>query len=366
MGFFNEKNIAKYLVVVGILMVASYVGSKFKNYVDFSNDDEMIRKYLLNDNVLATSNVSFHFTPASPLYQHNRPKLWIHTKYEYNSRMWASFGSRSSFDLNQPYIHLTVRSIIHKCGKDFDICLIDDDSFRQLVPNWTTKISEILEPYKSHYRDLAFAELLYVYGGILVPNSFICLQNLFDTYQMGIQKNKPFLFETVNRRVNTFDEKRRSQTYCPDIHFMGTPKRNPTIRQYADFLKSRLAQMHSNSEDDLRGIHTQWWSREIEQRNANIVDGVLVGIKSVKGKPILLEDMMEDRPLDICPRRTLGIVVPMDELLKRNKYNWFAVMSMNDVLKTNTSLAKYMQLALMEDETVSTVVEETPGPAISL
>jgi hypothetical protein len=334
MTLFNEK-IAKYVMAVGILIIASYVGSKFKNYVDFNNDDEMIRKYLLNDNTLAPNTVTFHFAPHTPLHGHNRPKLWIHTIYEYNSRVWASFGSRSSYDLNQPYIHLTVRTIIKYCGKDFDICLIDDDSFRQLIPNWTTMISEIPEPYKSHYRDLAFAELLYIYGGLIVPNSFVCLQNLIDMYNLGIQSGKPFLFEKVNRQVNMFEDIRHKRKYVANNHFMGSAKRNTTVREYADFLKSRLSQMHSNSEDQFKGIASQWWNGAIEQQKANLVDGVLIGVKSIKGKPILLEDMMEERLLDICPRRTLGILIPMKEMLKRSKYQWFAVMNMNDVVKTN-------------------------------
>ena len=176
-----------------------------------------------------------------------------------------------------------------------------------------------------------------------------------------------FLFESVDRHVNTFLDKSRPYTpFSPNVHFMGTPKRNESVREYAEFLKSKIHLMHSNEEERFQGISSQWWSREIEQNKAYMVDGIYVGIKSIQGKPILLEHMMEDHPLDICPVKTLGILIPMNDVLKRTKYQWFAVMNMTDVLKTNTSLAKYMQLSLAEKETFSGVVEEEPGPAISL
>ena len=39
----------------------------------------MIKLYLLND---------------SPLYGQNKPKIWIHSKYELNARKWRDFQSR--------------------------------------------------------------------------------------------------------------------------------------------------------------------------------------------------------------------------------------------------------------------------------
>lgn len=347
MAFFHEKNISQYVLTVCILLIVSYIGSKFKHYFEpVSNDDEMIRKYLLNDNPL--SHLGTIFTPGSPLHGHNRPKLWIHTVYEYNARMWASFGSRSSYDLNQPYLHLTVRSIIKHCGKDFDICLIDDDSFRQLIPDWMIKISQLSEPYRSQYRDLAIAELLHTYGGFLVPNSFLCFQNLIDIYNSSVQDGKPVVFEQINRHVNLFEENRHKRSFTANPHFMGVPKRCPVIRAYADFLKSRLSTLHCSSEDEFIGKNAQWFNREIKKGTVHSGDGLLVGVKDMHGKPIMLEDMMEEDPIEICPRRTLGILIPMNELLKRNKYQWFAVLSMNDVLQTHTSLSKYIRFAISE------------------
>ena len=140
MALFSEKNVLYTIATLGIIVVANMFGSKIRDAVNPNNEDELIRKYLLND---------------SPLYGYNRPKLWIHSSYEYNARKWKSFGSRTSTDLNQPYIHLTIQSIIHHCGDDFNICLIDDDSFSQLIPGWKTNVSELSEPSLTYFRELA-------------------------------------------------------------------------------------------------------------------------------------------------------------------------------------------------------------------
>ena len=54
----------------------------------------------------------------------NKPILWIHTSTELNSRNWESFMTRSSRNLNQPYLQFTMKSIYDHCKESFNICLI--------------------------------------------------------------------------------------------------------------------------------------------------------------------------------------------------------------------------------------------------
>lgn len=102
---FSQKNVVYYIFAVSLVAVASYVATKFKSPFDENKDEyDLIKKYLLND---------------SPLEGYGKPKIWIHSKFEYNSRVWSSFHGRSSYNLNQPYIHLTIKSIIDHCGRVF-------------------------------------------------------------------------------------------------------------------------------------------------------------------------------------------------------------------------------------------------------
>ena len=125
------KSISRLLILFFILLV---LGILYRRYEDkrerqeSSDIYENIQQYLLDDDTLGKSK---------------KPILWIHVPYEYNSRQWLSFGSRSSFNLNQPYLYLTVRSIIKKCEQSFTICIIDDNSFEKLLPGWNVDMSKI-------------------------------------------------------------------------------------------------------------------------------------------------------------------------------------------------------------------------------
>ena len=115
---FETKNLPRYAIILGVILVVTAFSNNIKTAFETDNDYEMIKKYLLNE---------------SPLYGFNRPKIWIHSKYEVNSRQWKDFHSRNTTNLNQNYIHLTIKTIINHCGEDFNICLIDDESFSKLL-----------------------------------------------------------------------------------------------------------------------------------------------------------------------------------------------------------------------------------------
>ena len=52
--------------------------------------------------------------------------------------------------MNQPYKYITIKSVIDKCGEDFNICVIDDNIFTKIMPNWNINISLIAEPLKTN------------------------------------------------------------------------------------------------------------------------------------------------------------------------------------------------------------------------
>ena len=327
----TTKNVSQYALVIGLILLASYFGPKVKSYFASESDEhELIRKYLLND---------------SPLYGYNKPKLWIHTKYEYNARQWKSFMSRSSTDLNQPYIHLAVKTIINHCGGDFNVCLIDDNSFRQLIPGWTVDIAHLAEPQRSYYREQAFAELLYIYGGMVVPNSFVCLRNLVTLFGEGIQGDRPFVCENVNRYSNVIQDRRR-KAFTSDTTMMGAPKRCPVIRELADYLKKRNENPHATSVPNFLGETSNWANAKVAAGQINLVDGIAIGTKTTSGRPIQLEDLMEEQALELCPHSNYGIYIPADEMLRRTKYQWFSTIPAEDLIGTNMIITKYLVTAL--------------------
>ena len=157
---FNYIMLFVILISLGILY-QKYI-EKLTRTTTFDDYGE-IRKYLLKDKKLDKSK---------------KPLLWIHIPHEYNSRNWLSFGSRSSFELNQPYLYLTVKTIIKNCDKSFNVVIIDDGSFEKLIPHWNIQMGFLAEPMKGYIRQLGMAKLIYTYGGVNVPISFLGLRDL--------------------------------------------------------------------------------------------------------------------------------------------------------------------------------------------
>lgn len=321
------NNTYKYIFTISIILLASYFGGHIKSaFTDESDENELIKKYLLHD---------------SPLYGEERPKMWIHSKYEINARKWKSFQSRNTTDLNQPYIHLTVKSIINHCGDDFNICLIDDETFSKLIPGWDVDVSKIAEPMKSRYRELGIVELIYIYGGMTVPNSFVCMKNLKGLYDIGVQNDKPFICENVNRFTNVLMDKNK-RTFTPDSQIMGAKKKSPELRLMADYLKIRNQNPHFSSDVEFLGFTSEWCIGQIKTGKMNLIGGEYIGTKTTNGKPILLETLMEEAPLDICPMRNFGVLIPREEVLNRIHYQWFATMSSSELLTTSPIIVKYI------------------------
>jgi len=328
---FETDKITTSLLFFGAAVVIGYVVNKFKPEYKDSNDYEIIKKYVLND---------------SPLYGYNRPKLWIHTKYEINARKWKDFYSRNSTDLNQPYLHLTIKSIINHCSNDFNICLVDDETFSKVIPEWNINVLAAPEPFKSHYRELAMMKLLYHYGGMIVPNSFICNENLIDFYNESTDGKKPFVCENVCRNSNQFHQKKRL-LFCPDTFFMGSPKENGTIKELVMYLEQHTKYPLFQEESDILGYSSNWCIKAIEKGDMNFISGQRIGVKNKKKKTVLLEELMEENHLDLTSD-CVGIYLPAEEILKRPKYQWFAVMPSSQLLQTRLIVVKYMKASMID------------------
>jgi hypothetical protein len=325
---FESQYVYKYLGAIAVLGFASYYGNQIKQKMSNNDEnDELIRKYLLNE---------------SPLYGMNRPKLWIHSKYEINARSWKNFQSRNSTDLNQPYLHQTIRTIINCCGNDFNICLIDDETFSKLIPDWDVNLATLSEPFKSNFREIAMLQLLYIYGGVVLPNSFICMKNVAPLYKDMINNSRPFFAEEINHTTGG------NGAFVPGMQVMGAQKACPIIKEIIVELQKRNKSNHFSNEAKFTGQTSQLLQTKINGNKATLIDGRLVGIKTVKGKRILLDDLMSEDFLDLDPS-TYGIIVPADEVLSRSKYQWLAYLSVNELMKTKMMLTKYLKASIVDN-----------------
>ena len=329
--FGKNVNMTHVIFAFSLVMVASFFGSKFRQTFinhEHTDDYEMVKKYLLND---------------SAMYGNNRPKIWIHSKYEVNARKWKNFMSRNSTDMNQPYLYLTVQSIINHCGEDFHICLVDDDSFEKLIPAWTTDLKTVPEPMRSRQRDQGMLELLYIYGGMIVPNSFLCVKPLIELYRKGTEAKRPFMAEKQVRLPNM----PQSKPFLPDMYFMGAEKEDPVVKNMILQVEEEYNR-HFQNETEFSYKMNQWCAEQVENQAIDVLEGQAIGVKTRVGKPILLEDLMSEEYLDFDESRFYGIYIPAAELLRRPKFQYFCILPVEDVLKTDSIVAKYFKVSIVE------------------
>ena len=169
-------DIIKYITAFVILTSAGMLYDRYKKKFGLDielNNREKIQKFLLNDDTLLNG----------------KPILWIHNAYDVNSRNWSSFSSRNSNELNQPYLSLCIETIIKTCGDSFNICIIDDNSFDALIPDWSINMDKVPEPIKNHIRMLGLCKILYYYGGMKIPSSMVVTKNLRGLYNKIISNN---------------------------------------------------------------------------------------------------------------------------------------------------------------------------------
>jgi hypothetical protein len=312
------------LIVLGIL----YRRFEDKRMREENNENnEAIQNYLLDDVTLAKSK---------------KPILWIHVPYEYNSRNWLSFGSRSSFNLNQPYLYLTVKSIITQCDNSFTVCIFDDNAFHRLIPGWDINMTRISDPILANMRTLGFMKLLYIYGGVMCPISFLCMKDLSGLYYKGTRSKKMFVCETTDRNITSTDF-----DYYPSITFCGAPKKCETVKMACDFIQRTMSTDYT-AESKFLGSFDRWCQKRIQSREINMIDGVEIGTKTIDEKPIIIDDLMSNQYLNLY-KGTYGILIPADEVLKRKNYEWFARLSAKQAMQSNTIIGSYLLLANAPD-----------------
>ena len=322
--------VANYIILVIVIIALGILYQKYCEKQSILEPDDSfaeIRKYLLNESSLAKSK---------------KPILWIYVPHEYNSRDWLSFGSRSSFEVNQPYLYLTVRSIIKNCEQSFYICIIDDKSFANLIPDWNINLKLVADPILSNIRQLALAKLLHIYGGINVPISFLCLKDLIGLYEKGTNGDTMFVCENVSSNVTS-----TTDLFCPDARFFGAVKNNDMLSEYIEFMQRQISADYT-AQSEFLGEFDRWCNKRIEKKRMRLIPGTDIGTKTVDEGPVTVDTLLSEDYIHFYPKM-YGIWIPAEQILKRVKYEWFARMSPQQIFQGNFILAKYIVLATAPD-----------------
>jgi hypothetical protein len=291
----------KQIILLSLLLIIGYMYSKYNNKIskDIEKEEyDLIHKFLANDD---------------NKMDRKKPFMWVHVEYDINQRSWKNFGSRNTTDLNQPYLYLTIRSII------------DDKVFNKILPGWSINVDRLAYPLRPHMRELAMAQLLNKYGGIRMPPSFICFQNLKTLYELGITQGTGaegvFVTEMVSNSIAS-----STITFAPSTKIMGCKKDNPIMKKYIEYLETLISQDYTN-DMDFEGKISKWFFDQISVGTVNVIKPDLIGAKKGDESPVILDDLMS---------------IPAPELIQRRNFGWFVKMSPKQVLTSNTQIAKYL------------------------
>ena len=267
-----------------------------------------------------------------------KPNLWIHIDYEDNGRFWSNFINRRTKDLNKPYINLCIESIIKYNSDNFNIFLLNDDSFRKILPDLNINVSEIANPVKKRARKLALCKVLYNYGGLMLPKSFLCHTSLINFYNEGIRNNKMFCVENINNTVTNFERK-----FLADDVIMGCNKFCPKINEYADYLYESLTTNFSES-DSFTGKNRVWLYDEYDKLNINILNGRLIGIKDRNNQTIDMKQLLNVNPVGF-DQNYVGILINENEIDRKVTLRWFNRLSRKQILSSDTILGNQILLS---------------------
>jgi len=219
-----------------------------------------------------------------------------------------------------------------------------------LIPSWTIDMQKFGDPIKNHMRELGMMKLLYRYGGIRVPPSFICMRNLEELV------NRPFVCEMVNRNVTSVHRE-----FYPNIHFMGCPKESPVIEQFIDFMQRTISRDFTG-ELCFLGEFNRWADARVNNGQLGLIDGKMIGVKTMNDEPVLLENLLANDYIEIY-KNTYGIYLPEKEILNRTSFEWFARLSQKQVLESRIIVSKYLLLSLAPDAKKGVIepLRERPG-----
>jgi len=182
-------------------------------------------------------------------------------------------------------------------------------------------------------------KLLYKYGGLMCPASFLCMRDLMGMYTNGTRGNKMFVCETVDRNSTSV-----SENFYPNIMFCGAPKECKTVAELCNYIQTVISTDHT-AESKFLGLYDMWCMKQIKEGKMNLIKGIEVGTKTLDDKQIILDDLMSNQYLELY-KDTYGILIPAKELSNRIQYGWFVRSSPRQVIESDTIIGNYLLISI--------------------
>ena len=233
---------------------------------------------------------------------------------------------------------MCVESIVKYCGKSFNVCLINDDSFSKLIPGWQIDMKLISNPIKKHMRILAIAKILYYYGGLLLPNSTLLVKNVKPLYDEMMSYKCMFVSEMVSKNSTSVNTR-----FFPSNKLMGCKKKSKEMSKMIKKIEMLLSRDNTEEMDFEGEVDRELYGMQ-NNGEIQLMNGTIFGNKTKEGKSVLVDDLLNLSYVNF-DRNMYGIYLPKEDIEKRTKYNWFGRLNREQILKANTVISKYFLIS---------------------
>lgn len=319
---YTNMSFQKLVTYAALLGTVVILGEWYQHRVETRGEPGAQTYREIIDQHMFSSNTSFH----------GKIPIWIPIEHTTNARYWPSFGSRLTNHVNKPYLSLCIETIVKNAGPEYEVVIIDDASYGVLIPGWDIEMNMISEPMRNNIRTLALWKVLYYYGGVLCPPSTVCVRRMADLASAATTQ----LF-TVEQVATAYSE----NLYQANPRFVGCPREDDGMLKMITELKSLLSSDSTDAVAFTGGIQAILASC----KNISVVNGKMVGSRSVSGYPVTLDGMFEGVEFS---QELVCLVLPEQQIDARVKYGWFTRMSQEQVMKSSVPFVSIMRQALQQ------------------
>lgn len=266
----------------------------------------------------------------------SKPKIFIHLPIEKNSRVWESFGSRSSINMNISIAYICVKSIIETCGSKYDVILFDNNNVYDILQ--TYGVNDEITSYDPNmlnneqlqlWQDYAKAKILYEFGGTMMSPYFYFRQCPSREF---LQSRKFRVTYYANEGLKNTNER----FVASEKHYMVSGKHNSDLQLYLVYLKEIFENFNKYESQQYEKVY-----KHLEKLDN--ISPQLIATQNLDGNEIFYDDWLSaNKDLKIDPAH-FGIYINVDMLKRNSKNAWFIKQSEEQVRNSHNNLAFYLQ-----------------------
>ena len=166
---------------------------------------------------------------------------------------------------------------------------------------------------------------------MIIPSSFLCFSDLINVYNDFTNNDNFFVTECYPKSILS--------TYTntvPCMNVIGCKKQNESIRTLFTSLESVIVKTLTD-ETNFNGTVNKHLNMYITEGVCNIVSGKVFGYFDDQMKPLQIDDLMSDSPIELSAKN-IGVDIPVDDIIERKHYDWFSKINLDELPKVNNNI----------------------------